>query len=71
MEFQWIQPELQEVEVASLGIEPAGSTKQEYGFKPELAYQVVADLQASDVAPDALSAGASAHLQVCEKYWST
>ena len=37
---------------------------------PEVASRVVADLGASDLALDAFSSGASAHLQVCEKYWS-
>ena len=31
---------------------------------------MVADLRASDLTQDAFSSGTSAHLQVCEKYWS-
>ena len=37
---------------------------------PEVASRVVAELGASDVALDAFSSGTSAHLRVCEKYWS-
>ena len=37
---------------------------------PEVASRVVADLGASDLALDAFSPGTSAHLRVCEKYWS-
>ena len=37
---------------------------------PEVASRVVADLGASDLALDAFSSGTSAHLRVCEKYWS-
>ena len=37
---------------------------------PEVASRVVADLGASDLALDAVSSGTSAHLRVCEKYWS-
>ena len=37
---------------------------------PEVASRVVADLGASDPALDAFSTGTSAHLRVCEKYWS-
>ena len=36
----------------------------------EVASRVVADLGASDLALDAFSSGTSAHLPVCEKYWS-
>ena len=35
-----------------------------------MASQVVADLGAPDLALDAFSSGTSAHLRVCEKYWS-
>ena len=35
-----------------------------------MANRVVADLGASDLALDAFSSGTSAHLRVCEKYWS-
>ena len=63
MECQWIHPQL---EVALLGIEPAGPTYQECGLKPEVANRVVADLVASDLTLDAFSSGISAHLRVCE-----
>ena len=36
VECQWIHPERHQLEVASLRIEPAGPTYQEYGVKPEL-----------------------------------
>ena len=67
---QWSHPEGHQLQVASLGIQPAQLTYQEYGVKPEVANRVVADLGASDLALDALSSGTSAHLGVCEKYWS-
>ena len=35
-----------------------------------MASRVVADLGASDLAPDAFSSGTSTHLLVCEEYWS-
>ena len=50
--------------------EPTGPANQEYGVRPEVANRVVADLGASDLALDAFSSGTSAHLRVCEKYWS-
>ena len=71
VECQWIHPEHHQLEVAALGTEPVGLTYQEYGVKPEVANRVAADLGASDVALDAFSSGTSAHLRVCEKYWST
>ena len=37
---------------------------------PQVASRVVGDLGASDLALDAFSSGTSAHLRVCEKYWS-
>ena len=70
VESQWIHPERNQFEVAALGTEPAGPANQEYGVMPEVASRVVADLGASDLALDAFSSGTSAHLQVCEKYWS-
>ena len=70
VECQWIHPERHQLEVAALGTEPAGPANQEYGVRPELADRVVADLGASDLALDAFSSGTSAHLRVCEKYWS-
>ena len=71
MECQWIQPERHQLKVASLGTEPAGPTYQEYAVKAEVANPVVADLGASDLALDAFSSGASAHLRVFGKYCST
>ena len=67
---QWIHPERNQLEVAALGTEPAGPVTEEYGVMPEVASRVVADLGASDLALDAFSSGTSAHLWVCEKYWS-
>ena len=37
---------------------------------PEVASRVVADLGALDLVLDVFSSGTSAHLRVCEKYWS-
>ena len=71
VECQWIHPERNQIEVAALGTEPAGPANQEYGVMPEVASRVVVDLGASDLALDAFSSGTSAHLRVCEKYWST
>ena len=70
VECRWIHPEIDQLEVPFLGIEPARPTYQEYGVKPEVANRVAADLGASDWALDAFSSGAFAHLRVCEKYWS-
>ena len=70
MECQWVHPERNQLEVAALGTEPASPAFQEYGVKPEVVDRVVADLGASDLALDAFSSGSSAHLRVCEKYWS-
>ena len=70
VECQWIHPERNQLEVAALDTEPTGPANQEYGVMPEVASRVVADLGASDLALDAFSAGTSAHLRVCEKYWS-
>ena len=70
VECQWIHPERDQLEVAALGTEPTGPANQEYGVRPEVASRVVADLGASDLALDAFSSGTSAHLWVCEKYWS-
>ena len=70
VECQWIHPECNQLEVAALGTEPTGPANQEYGVMPEVASRVVADLGASDLALDAFSSGTSAHLRVCEKYWS-
>ena len=70
VECQWIQPERNQLEVAALDTEPTGPANQEYGVMPEVASRVVADLGASDLALDAFSSGTSAHLRVCEKYWS-
>ena len=70
VECQWIHPERNQLEVAVLGTEPAGPANQEYGVMPEVASRVVADLGAWDLALDAFSSGTSAHLRVCEKYWS-
>ena len=70
VECQWIHPERNQPEVAALGTEPAGPANQEYGVMPEVASRVLADLGASDLALDVFSSGTSAHLRVCEKYWS-
>ena len=70
VECQWIHPERDQHDVAALGTEPTGPANQEYGVRPEVASRVVADLGASDLALDAFSSGTSAHLRVCEKYWS-
>ena len=70
VECQWIHPERNQLKVAALGTEPARPANQEYGVMPEVASRVVADLGASDLALDAFSSGTSAHLRVCEKYWS-
>ena len=70
VECQWIHPERNQLEVAALGTEPVGPANQEYGVMPEVASRVVADLRASDLALDAFSSRTSAHLRVCEKYWS-
>ena len=70
VECQWIHPERNQLEVAALGTEPTGPANQEYGVMPEVASRVVADLGASDLALDEFSSGTSAHLRVCEKYWS-
>ena len=70
VECQWIHAERNQLEVAALGTEPAGPANQEYGVMPEVASRVVADLGASDLALDAFSSGTSAHLRVCENYWS-
>ena len=69
-ECQWIHPERNQLEVAALDTEPTGPANQEYGVMPEVANRVIADLGASDLALDACSSGTSAHLRVCEKYWS-
>ena len=71
VECQWIHPGHHQLEVAAPGTEPVGPRYQEYGVKPEVANRVAADLEASDLALDAFSSGTSAHLRVCEKYWST
>ena len=63
---QWIHPERNQLKVAVLGTEPAGSANQEYGVMLEVASRVVADLGASDLTLDAFSSGTSAHLRVCE-----
>ena len=70
VECQWIHPERSQLEVGALGSEPTGPANQEYGVMPEVASRVVADLGGSDLALDAFSSGTSAHLRVCEKYWS-
>ena len=70
VECQWIHPERNPIEVATLGTEPTGPANQDYGVRPEVASRVVADLGASDLALVAFSSRASAHLRVCEKYWS-
>ena len=70
VECQWIHPERSQLDVAALGTEPTGPANQEYGVMPEVASRVVADLGASDLALDTFSSGTSAHLRVCEKYWS-
>ena len=68
VECKWIHAERHQLEVASLGIEPAGPMYHEYGVKPDLAYRVVVDLGPSDLFLDAFSSGASAHLRVRGKY---
>ena len=70
VECQWIHPARNQLEVAALGTEPTGPANQEYSVMLEVANRVVADLGASDLALDAFSSGTSAHLRVCEKYWS-
>ena len=70
VECQWINLERNQLGVAALGTEPAGPADQEYGVMPEVASRVIADLGASDLALDAFSSGTSAHLRVCENYWS-
>ena len=70
VDCQWIHPEHNQLEVAALDTEPTGPANQEYGVMPEVASRVVADLGASDLARDAFSSGTSAHLRVCENYWS-
>ena len=70
VECQWIHKERNQLEIAALGTEPARPANQEYGVMPEVASRVVADLGAWDLALDAFSSGTSAHLRVCEKYWS-
>ena len=70
VECQWIHPERNQLEVAALDTELTGPANHEYGVMPEVANRVVADLGASDLALDAFSSGTSAHLEVCEKYWS-
>ena len=70
VECQWIHPERNQLEVAALGTEPAGPANKEYGVMPEVPSRVVADLGASELALDAFFSGTSAHLRVCEKYWS-
>ena len=70
VECQWIHAERHQPEVAALGIQSAGPTYLEYGVKPEVANGVAADLGASYLALDAFSSGTSAHLRVCEQYWS-
>ena len=56
-ECHWIHPELHQLEVTFLGIEPARPTYQEYGVKREVANRVAADLGALDLALDAFSSG--------------
>ena len=70
VECQWIHPERNQLQVAAVVTEPTGPANQEYGVMPEVASRVVADLGASDLTLDAFSSGTSAHLRVCEKYWS-
>ena len=70
VECQWIHPPGNQLEVAALGTERTGLANQEYGVMPEVASRVLADLGASDLALHAFSSGTSAHLRVCEKYWS-
>ena len=59
---QMIQHERHQLEVAALGIEPAGPTNQEYGVKLYVANQVATDLGALDLARDVFSSGTSVHL---------
>ena len=70
MECQSIYPKLHQLKVPALGTEPIEPTYQVYGVKLEVANQVAADLGASDLALDAFSSEASAHLRVCDNYWS-
>ena len=61
-----IYPERNQLELASLGTDPVGRAKKEYGVKLKLAYPAIGDLRALDPAPDASSSGTSAHLGQCE-----
>ena len=70
VECQWIQPEPHQLKVAALETEPIGRPYQQYCVKPEVANRVAADVGALDLALDVFSSGSSAHLRVCEKYWS-
>ena len=70
MEYQWTHLDRHQLKVTSLGIEPVGLTNQEYGIKPVMAHRVAADLGSPDLAQAAFSSGTSAHLRVCEKYWT-
>ena len=70
VECQWIHPERHQLKITALGLESVGLTYQGYGVKPEVPNRVAGWLGASDLALDALSSGTSAHLRVCEKYWS-
>ena len=70
MECQWIYRERHQLKIAALGTDPVGPTYQEYGVRPEVANQVAAHLGASDLALDVFSSGTTAHLRLCEKYWS-
>ena len=67
---QWFPSERHQLEVGALETEPVGPTYQQCGVQPEVATRVAAELGASDLALDALSSGTSAHLRVCEKYWT-
>ena len=71
VECRGIHPKRHQLEVASLRTEPEGPTHQEYRIKLEMANRVATDFGASDLALDAFSSGASAHLRVCGKHWST
>ena len=70
VECKWIHPERHRLQIASLGVGPAGPTYPAYGVKPEVGYGVAADLGTPAPARDTFSLGISAHLRVCEKYWS-
>ena len=70
VECQSIYSGRQQLKVAPLGFEPAWPMYLEYGFQPEVAIPVAADPRASDLALDAFSSGNSAHLRLCENYWS-